>query len=296
MRDRELPSFLPMSDGRIADAPELTPPGELHLPRRGSLMVRDEGDKSAPAVVLLHGWTVTADLNFFLQYGPLAERYRVISFDHRGHGHGLRPIRPVRIVDLADDVVAVADALGINRVVAVGYSLGGAVAQVLARRNGERLHGLVLTATMPRFRASDLRIWPGIMSGLAAGTRLAPRRVVDRVFGNMLEKRTADLHPWGVEQLSRNHPRMLLETGASLFNFDSKSWLPTITTPTSIVVTNDDRKVPPRAQRQLADLIPDAMLHPVDGGHDASVASAATFNRGLLEAIDSVLARAGNGR
>lgn len=254
--------------------------------------MRETGPVDAPPVVLLHGWTVTSDLNWFAIFGDLARRYRVIAFDHRGHGRGLRPVRPVRITDLSDDVAAVLEALQIERSALVGYSLGGAVAQVVARDHGDRLSGLVLVATLPRFRAGDLRLWPSVMGAIALGSRLAPRSVVNGIFDRMVDRRTTDHHPWAADQVRSNHPRMLLETGASLFNFDAREWLPTLRVPTAVVVTEKDHKVGVKYQRKFADLIPDATLHPLAAGHDASVTQPDLFVAALVEALDSVHERA----
>ncbi len=59
-----------------------------------------------PPVLLLHGWTVSADLNFFAVYDELAARHRVIALDHRGHGRGMRPRTPFSLEDCADDAAA----------------------------------------------------------------------------------------------------------------------------------------------------------------------------------------------
>ena len=86
--------------------PVLPPARFVELPDRGTVMVRDFGAApDAPAIVLLHGWTATADLNWFRCYAALGERYRVIAFDHRGHGTGLRSKKPFRLEDCADDAV-----------------------------------------------------------------------------------------------------------------------------------------------------------------------------------------------
>ena len=70
------------------------------------------GRPGAPVVVLLHGWTATADLNWFACFRPLAEHYRVIALDHRGHGRGLRSAEPFRLEQCADDVAALARRAG----------------------------------------------------------------------------------------------------------------------------------------------------------------------------------------
>ena len=68
------------------------------MPGRGEFFLRDTDLTAAagddrPVVVLLHGWLVTADLNWHAAYAPLHEAgYRVLALDHRGHGRGLRPL------------------------------------------------------------------------------------------------------------------------------------------------------------------------------------------------------------
>jgi pimeloyl-ACP methyl ester carboxylesterase len=140
-----------------AAAPDLPPSRPLELPDRGTIQVRDFGPADATTtILLLHGWTATADLNFFRCYAPLGEQFRVVAFDHRGHGHGLRSKKRFRLEDCADDAVAVADELGIDGFVPVGYSMGGPIAQLTWRRHRERVLGLVLCATAPVFSVQRL--------------------------------------------------------------------------------------------------------------------------------------------
>src|SRR3954447_7624854 len=102
------------------------PPGRrVELPKRGPMFVRElGGPPRAPTIVLLHGWMATADLNWLPSYKPLSRAFRVLAVDHRGHGRGLRSNRPFTLETCADDVAALADTLGIERLTAVGYSMG----------------------------------------------------------------------------------------------------------------------------------------------------------------------------
>ena len=142
----------------------------MELDDRGPIVVRDVGPRDAPALVLLHGWTATADLNWFTCYQPLSERYRVVAFDHRGHGSGVRSKSPFRLEDCADDAADIATALGIDRFIAVGYSMGGPVAQLLWRQHRHRVEGLVLCATAAQFstRREERLSFLGL-TGLALG-------------------------------------------------------------------------------------------------------------------------------
>ena len=82
----------------------------------------------AGTLMLIHGVTFTAELNWGKVCAPLAAHFRVIAADLRGHGDGIRAGSRFRLEDCADDVAALAGALGTGRFVAVGYSMGGMIA------------------------------------------------------------------------------------------------------------------------------------------------------------------------
>ena len=126
------------------------PEGRLvRIEGRGELFVRQHRhpDPSAPTVLLLHGWTASSDLQFFTAYEALADRCSFIGIDHRGHGRGLRSPDTFTLEDAADDAAAVVRQLGVGRVVAVGYSMGGPIALHLTRRHPDVVAGIVVQAT-----------------------------------------------------------------------------------------------------------------------------------------------------
>lgn len=109
---------------------------DVELPGGGKLFVHElAGPPGAATVVLLHGWRGTAAGNWATAMPALARDFHVIAPDLRGHDPGS-----------VDDVMAMADALGVERFTAVGYSLGSAVASQLGRRHPDRVEGLVLCA------------------------------------------------------------------------------------------------------------------------------------------------------
>jgi pimeloyl-ACP methyl ester carboxylesterase len=101
----------------------------------------------APAVMLLHGVTLTTELNWSAVIPELAGPFRVLAFDQRGHGDGLDWPGGYRLEDCADDVAAVAAALGIDQLIVIGYSMGGLIAQLVWQRHRQLTAGLVLCAT-----------------------------------------------------------------------------------------------------------------------------------------------------
>lgn len=275
-------------------APELPPGAAMHLPGRGTTFVRTLGGPAgAPTVVLLHGWTATADLNWFTCYKPLAEQFRVVALDHRGHGRGIRSRKTFRMEDCADDAVAVCDVLGIEQFIPIGYSMGGPIAQLMWKRHRQRTAGLVLCATSAYFATSrEERLSFLGISGLAAVARLAPLQARTWLTEQFYLQRKADQwEPWAVNQASTHDWRAVLEAGRAIGNFSSRDWIGEIDVPTSTLITMRDRVVPVRRQVRLFESIPDAEAFRVDGDHDACVSNAKQFVPTLLRACRSVVER-----
>lgn len=252
------------------------PPGRLvSVPGRGRVFVRDlAGPPDAPVVVLLHGWTATADLNWYPSYTALAERYRVVAFDHRGHGRGIRTRQPFRLTDCADDAVAIADALGIERFVPVGYSMGGPIASLVWQRHRSRVDGLVLCATACRFGQSRFtRAQLALLGPLAASTRVMPQRTAAALYHRLVGARTknGDLQPWAIDEIRSCDPRHVLEAGFALRHFDSRNWVQNVDVPTSVIVVDGDDIVPTSTQDDLAQRITNATVVRVNGAHDVCV-------------------------
>ena len=244
-------------------------------------------------MVLLHGWTATADINFYRCYGPLGDRLRVLAFDHRGHGDGIRTRRPFRLADCAADVVALADMLGVEGFIPVGYSLGGTIAQLLAKNHAARVRGVVLCSTAARFSGQPInRLSFAGLTGAAALARVTPaaarRRLVERWFTH---SREGAWQAWAIEIALAHDWRMVLEAGAALGTFDSTSWLGTLPMPASVLLTERDEVVPVSRQRELALLLRDVEVFALDAGHEAAVGASDRFVPMLTRAIDSVIAR-----
>lgn len=269
-------------------APWLPPATTVDLPGRGELRVRDTGGEDRPTVVLLHGWGVTADLNWSPAYEALAEGHRVVAFDHAGHGCGVRPPGGiVRLSHLADDAVAVMDQLDIAHATVVGYSMGGAVAQLVWKRHGHRVQGLVLASTARHFQGGPISdLWYRSYTPLAHLAEVASGpaqalvrvRVDRRVRGNPNEA-------WMREELEAASPAALLSSMRSIGRFRSNGWIGDVDVPTSVIVTSKDRTVPTRKQRGLAGAIPGAVHLEVEGPHDAIVTRAERYVPVLLEAV-----------
>ncbi|HVK05337.1 MAG TPA: alpha/beta hydrolase [Armatimonadaceae bacterium] len=105
-----------------------------------------QGNPGGRPVILLHGYT-DSSYSYSTVMPLLSPALRVFALDQRGHGDSDQPESGYALADLAADVVAFLDALGIARATVVGHSLGSFVAQHVARLAPERLTGLVLVGS-----------------------------------------------------------------------------------------------------------------------------------------------------
>jgi len=274
------------------------PPGRaVELPGRGTTFVREvAGPPGAPTVFLLHGLSATADLNWFPTFEPLGQHFRVLAIDHRGHGRGIRVGTRFRLADCADDVAAVADVMGAERFITVGYSMGGPIAQLTWHRHRDRVAGLVLCATSRNFRGGPgERVAFSVLPGVAAAAGVAPNVVRRGMMRRLLNARFDDppARQWAMSELRRNDPASLAAAAASLGRFSSHEWIGGVDVPTAVVITTRDRAVPPHRQQKLADAIPGARTYPVDGDHLVCGVAPRVFVPVLVRATRDVAERAG---
>jgi 3-oxoadipate enol-lactonase len=274
------------------------PPGQLvDLPGRGTTCVIDRpGPPGAPTLILLHALATTAALSWYPSLDALGKHYRVITFDQRWHGRGIR-CETFRFEDCADDVVAVADAMGVDKFTVVGYSMGGAIAQLVWRRHRDRVEGLVLAATARNFRGKMTeRMWflmtHTTMTRWGNGVRTRADKLHSTLPSEPLAM-SADalVGPWAMSEFRSTSAWALLAAINEIGRFDSSAWIRRVDVPTSVVVMTRDRFIPTRRQRRLGASIPGAMVYDVDGNHAALVMSAKEFVPVLVSACRSVTRR-----
>ncbi|MGH3920218.1 MAG: 3-oxoadipate enol-lactonase [Pseudonocardiaceae bacterium] len=213
------------------------------------------------------------------QVEAFAEQFRVLRYDHRGHGGSPVPSGPYVIADLAVDVLALLDRLDIERAAFCGLSLGGMVGIWLAAAAPERLSSLVLCSTSAHFddvgpyleRAASVR-WAGTSS-------LAPE-----VVAGWFTPEWAAAHPEVVQQATQ----MIAGTAdegyaaccSAIAAWDARRLLGRILTPTLVIAGSQDQRTPvtPHA-KALAAGIYRAKLEVLDAAHLAPIEQADRANR-----------------
>ncbi len=270
---------------------ELPPARTLRVPEHGELFLRDTGG-DGPAVMLLHGWMASADLNWCGAYGDLADAgYRVLAIDHRGHGRGLRQLAPFRLADCASDAAAALRALGVAPAIVVGYSMGGAIAQLLARDHPDVVSGLILSGTAQHWQDPPTRRVFKAVGALGLMLSVAPRATWAAGFRRVgLPESPATA--WALSEMTRHSARDIAEAGRELGRFDSRPWLRPLPVPTAVVLTARDDAVPPRKQHELAAAL-GAQVFEAPIKHLEITSNGAVYNPVLLRALAAVGGREG---
>ncbi|MFC9438672.1 alpha/beta fold hydrolase [Nocardia sp. NPDC057030] len=281
--------------GDVIAAPVALPPRRTVELADGS-MVEVRSAPGANPVLLLHGWALTADVNFLHLMRPVADEHGLVAMDMRGHGRGLRLGAGERfdIGQCADDAAAVLDALGIDQVVVCGYSLGGPVGLEFARRHRDRVRGLVFEATAMAFDSAEDkagRVFFRALRPFAERGGGVGRSVPLSYFWKARFKSAAveRLWPWLRAELGRCHPRVIVDVILAEYAFDFRPHAPEIAgLPTAVVVTTRDGAVPPKDQRALAALL-DAPVIEVDAAHDVFLTDPDKYVAATRSAIETVL-------
>jgi 3-oxoadipate enol-lactonase len=216
----------------------------------------------------------------------LAERFRVVSYDTRGHGESPAPQGPYTIDDLADDVVALLDELGVQRAHVVGLSLGGMTGLRLAARDPDRVDRLAVLCT-------SAKPVPGPFLERAAAVRAGG---------------TAPLAPaiaarWLTPAFAAANPDLVARLEAMIAGADDQGYaaccevvaaldlradLARISAPTLVISGADDVALPPEHQQAIAEGIAGAEWLTVEpGAHLANLEQPEQITAALLAHLDA---------
>lgn len=243
---------------------------------------REVGPRDAPAVLLAPSLGTTLELWDQLAEA-LAATYRVVRFDLRGHGGSPVPPGPYPVEELAGDVVALADRLGLDRFGFVGISLGGALGQVLALDHPGRLSALVLCCTGPRFADPHTWLERGAMVRADGMAQLA-EPTTQRWFTPDFQRQHPDDVDRVIRMLTSCPPEGYAACCDGLASYDVTDRLRDIAVPTRVIAGSEDPATGPELAKQMVEAIPDADLVVIDGvSHIANVAAPQEVNEAVLD-------------
>lgn len=242
---------------------------------------RLEGAAARPLLVLVH--SLGADHGMWDPQMPsLLLRFRVLRLDLRGHGASDSPDGDYTIAQLAEDVLAAADAAGLGRFHYCGLSIGGMIGQWLGANRAERVDRLVLANTTPRM--SDPSLFDARRAAVL-GQGMAS--IADGVMPRFFSARTLATNP-----VAESVRAVFLATNpvgyagccAAIRDMDQRSLLGSIRTPALVIVGDDDVSTPWVGHGEvLATGIPGARAVRLPGTHLSNVEQPSSFTAALFD-------------
>jgi 3-oxoadipate enol-lactonase len=228
-----------------------------------------EGPDDAPPLVLLCSLGSTVDM-WAPQRRELADEFRVITVDTRGHGGSPVPDGPYAVEDLARDVLETLEDLGVTRASFAGVSLGGAIAQWIGLHAPERASTLALLCTAALFPKGDT-FRQRAQTARAEGVASLADAVVARWFTDDFAEAEPDTVRRMRDMIAATPAEGYAGCCEAVAAWDVVDRLGDISAPTLVVSGVEDPATPPECQQVLADGIPGARLESVtDAAHLAS--------------------------
>ena len=249
------------------------------VPRNG-IAIDYEDTGRGRAVVLSHGYSATRRM-WAGQHEAFSDRYRVVSWDMRGHGQTASPDDPAQYsLELTvADKKALLDHLGIRRAVIGGLSLGGYVSLAFALAHPQMVEALVICDSGPGYRNPEAREkWNERARARAAELEA---RDLEALGGRSREAREATAFHRSAQGLAHAARGMLLQKDAHVID-----GLPSIRVPTLAIVGDHDEPFIGACQ-YIAKKIPGARLEVIkDAGHSSNLDQPEAFNRVLRDFLD----------
>ena len=250
-----------------------------------------EGREDAPVLVMANSLGTTLEM-WDEQAPALGERFRLLRYDHRGHGGSSVPPAPYKIEDLGRDALAMLDNLGIQRFSFCGLSIGGMVGMWLASEAPERVEGLVLCCTSALLGPREL--WD---ERISVATSQGMDALVDGVIQRWFTPAIFAENPEAVEKAARmlrgTDPEGYAGCCAAIRDMDLRDRLPSIRTPTLVISAAADPATPPEHGESIRDSIPGAGFEVVpDASHLANIERPEIVTRAILDHLEPVAGRA----
>lgn len=248
------------------------------------------GPEAGPVVCFTH--SLSSDSGMWAEQVPplLAAGYRVLRLDMRGHGGSAAVPGDYTMAELAADVAAALDALGLGAVHYIGLSIGGMLGQAFAIDHGAKLKSMMLCDTLPASPTAAKAAWAERTAIVTKANSLAPLAdgTMERWFTDALQRRNPGRWRQIRDTIVGTTPQGFLGCAAAIQNFDFVAKLPGLKVPTLVVCGADDQGTPASENQRLASLIPGARFEAIaDARHLPNVERPEIFNRIMLSWLDA---------
>jgi len=244
------------------------------------------GGASAPVVILSNSLGTNFTM-WDLQAPALEKRFRLLRYDTRGHGRTAVPPGPYTIDQLGRDVLALLDALKIDRVHFCGLSMGGMIGMWLGVHAPQRVHRLVLCSTAPKIGTPET--WnPRIEAIRKSGMNAVASAVIERWLTPEFRARAPEASTALLGLLQIASPAGYTACCEAIRDADLREAVAAIRAPVQVIMGARDPATPPADGRALAARIPGAQYAELDGSHLCNIESPERFNETLVGFLTAV--------
>lgn len=262
---------------------------EKHKPDPGAMMldlagepfhVRVDGPSDAPALLLSNPLSFNLSM-WDPQVPALAQKFRVVRYDSRGHGKSPAPARPYSMAELARDALNLLDALGIEKAHFCGLSLGGMVGQWLLSHAPHRLGKAILANTAAHMPPPEL--WNGRI-------RFANQNGLQAILDPTIQR-------WFTKDFIERAPETIAEVRAMIVgtplagyagccaavrDMDQREAIRAVVNPVLVVIGRHDPGTTPAMGELIASRIPDARTAVLEAAHISNIEAPEDFTRTVL--------------
>lgn len=248
-----------------------------------------EGAQSAPLITLSH--SLATDLTMWdPQMEALLESYRVLRYDTRGHGKTSAPQGPYSLEMLAQDTLGLLQALGVEKTIFMGISMGGMIGQVLGFNAPEVLSGLILCDTSSRIPDEAKPVW---------------NERIDTVQKEGMESQVeSTIERWFTPRFQGQHPEVIHKVRAMIRATSARGYIgcahairdlnltdriSDIKAPTMILVGEEDPGTPVSASEAIHEKIRDSELVVLkSAAHLSNIEQSEAFNKAVLNFLHKI--------
>jgi pimeloyl-ACP methyl ester carboxylesterase len=259
---------------------------------RNGVKIHFEDVGSGPPVVLGHSILCSGEM-WVNQIPRLAERYRVINIDQRGHGQSVPATGPYELSDMVGDAFAVLDHLEIERAVWAGLSMGGMVAMHAAIAEPDRVSALLLLDTHAGAETAYKKLKYRALSlgARALGVRPFLPAVLPLLFGrSTLVENPALVDEWKPRFEGIHVPSLAMAVAALTRRPSIVDQLANVKVPSCVIVGSEDKSLPVPLSREIADALPSSSLVVIPGaGHLSALERPEKVTDVMLGFLDEVI-------